>query len=198
MQRLIAIATAVSRAGTWFGGALVVLAAVIVAVDVVLRAAFSVTIGGSDELSGYALAVASAFAFALALIDRAHVRIDTLYTLLPVRVAAAFDLLAMAAMVSLASFLAMQGWRVFALSWSLGARALTQLNTPLSVPQALWFAGLAWFALVSILLMLRALVLLVQGDAQGVRQLLGTKTAAEELADERAAQQAIRGAGGAT
>ena len=185
MQRLIAIATAVSRAGTWFGGALVVLAAVIVAVDVVLRAAFSVTIGGSDELSGYALAVASAFAFALALIDRAHVRIDTLYTLLPVRVAAAFDLLAMAAMVSLASFLAMQGWRVFALSWSLGARALTQLNTPLSVPQALWFAGLAWFAL------------LVQGDAQGVRQLLGTKTAAEELADERTAQQAIRGAGGA-
>ena len=38
------------------------LAAVIVAVDVVLRAAFSVTIGGSDELSGYALAIASAFA----------------------------------------------------------------------------------------------------------------------------------------
>ena len=153
--------------------------------------------GLTGTLSGYALAVASAFAFALALIDRAHVRIDTLYTLLPVRVAAAFDLLAMAAMVSLASFLAMQGWRVFALSWSLGARALTQLNTPLSVPQALWFAGLAWFALVSILLMLRALVLLVQGDAQGVRQLLGTKTAAEELADERTAQQAIRGAGGA-
>ena len=197
MQRLIAFATVVSRAGTWFGGALVVIAAIIVAVDVVLRAAFSVTIGGSDELSGYALAVASAFAFALALIDRAHVRIDTLYTLLPVRAAAAFDLLAMAAMVSLATFLAMQGWRVFAQSWSLGARALTQLNTPLSGPQALWVAGLAWFALVSILLMLRALVLLVQGDAAGVRGLLGTKTAAEELADERVAQQAIRGGGGA-
>ncbi|GGJ34922.1 TRAP transporter small permease subunit [Neoroseomonas lacus] len=197
MQGLIVLATAISRAGAWFGGGLVVLAAVIVSVDVLLRAGFSFTIGGSDELSGYALAVSSAFAFALALLDRAHVRIDTLYTLLPVRVAAAFDLLAMAAMVSLASFLAMQSWRVFAQSWSLGARALTQLNTPLSYPQGLWFAGLAWFALVSILLMLRALILMVRGDAMGVQHLLGTKTAAEELADERAAQQAIRAGGGA-
>jgi TRAP-type C4-dicarboxylate transport system permease small subunit len=197
MQRLIVLATAVSRAGTWFGGALVVIAAVTVTVDVVLRAALSITIGGSDELSGYALAVASAFAFALALLDRAHVRIDTLYTLLPVRLAAALDLLAMAAMLALATFLAMQGWRVFAQSYSLGARALTQLNTPLSVPQGLWVAGLAWFAVVALLLMLRALLLLAQGDARGVQHLLGTKTAAEELAEERAAQQAIRGAGGA-
>jgi TRAP-type C4-dicarboxylate transport system permease small subunit len=192
MQRLIATATTISRAGTWFGGALVLLAAAVVAVDVVLRAALSVTIGGSDELSGYALAIASAFAFALALLDRAHVRIDTLYTILPVRIAAVFDLLAMAAMVALAVFLAMQGWRVFAQSWTLGARALTQLNTPLSVPQALWVAGLGWFALVACLLMLRALALLLRGDMAGITHLIGTRTAAEELADERAAQQAVR------
>lgn len=197
MQRLIAFATVVSRAGTWFGGALVLLAAVIIAVDVVLRAALAVTIGGSDELSGYALAIASAFAFALALLDRAHVRIDTLYTLMPVRVAAVLDVLAMAAMVALAVFLAMQGWRVFAQSWVLGARALTQLNTPLSGPQALWVLGLAWFAFVACLLLLRALVLLVRGDAAGVTTLIGTRTAADEIAQERAAQQALRRGGAA-
>ncbi len=197
MQRLIGFATAVSRGGAWFGGALVLLAAVIVALDVLLRAALSVTIGGSDELSGYALAVASAFAFALALLDRAHVRIDTLYAVLPVRLAAVLDILAMAAMVALAWFLALQGWRVFAQSWTLGARALTQLNTPLSAPQALWVAGLAWFALVSSLLLLRAVALLLKGDAAGVSRLVGTRTAAEELAEERAAQQAARGGGAA-
>lgn len=193
MQRLIALAHTVSRAGAWVGGALVLLAAVIVAVDVVLRAAFSVTIGGSDELSGYALAIASAFAFALALLDRAHVRIDTLYAVLPVRLAAVFDVLATAAMTALAVFLFFQGWRVFAQSWTLGARALTQLNTPLSYPQALWVLGFAWFALVSVLLLLRATILLVTGDAAGVTHLVGTRSAAEELADERATQQAARG-----
>ncbi len=194
MQRLIALAHTVSRAGAWAGGALVLLAAVIVAVDVILRAAFSVTIGGSDELSGYALAIASAFAFALALLDRAHVRIDTLYAVLPVRLAAVFDVIATAAMTALAIFLFLQGWRVFAQSWSLGARALTQLNTPLSYPQALWVLGFAWFALVSVLLLLRAALLLATGDAAGVTHLVGTRSAAEELAEERATQQqATRG-----
>lgn len=193
MQRLTDLVHAVSRAGAWFGGALVLLAAIIVAVDVVLRAALSVTIGGSDELSGYALAISSAFAFALALLDRAHVRIDTLYAVLPVRAAAVFDLIASAAMAALAVFLFLQGWRVFAQSWALGARALTQLNTPLSYPQALWVVGFAWFALVSILLTVRAAALLVTGDAAGVMHLVGTRSAAEELADERATQQAARG-----
>jgi TRAP-type C4-dicarboxylate transport system permease small subunit len=192
VERLIALAAAISRAGAWFGGALVLLAAGIVAVDVVLRAVLSVTIGGSDELSGYALAIASAFAFALALLERAHVRIDTLYAVLPLRVAALFDVLAMAAMVALAVFLALQGWRVFAQSFTLGARALTQLNTPLSLPQGLWVAGLAWFALVACLLLLRALMLLLRGDAAAVARLIGTRTAAEELAEERAAQAALR------
>lgn len=193
MMRLIAYAHSVSRAGAWVGGALVLLAAVIVAVDVVLRAAFSVTIGGSDELSGYALAVGTAFALALALLDRAHVRIDTLYAVMPVRVAAVLDILATAAMAALAIFLFLQGWRVLAQSWSLGARALTQLNTPLSYPQALWVLGFGWFALVSVLLLLRALALLFSGDAAGVTRLVGTRSAAEELADERATQQAARG-----
>lgn len=192
MLRLIGLATTVSRAGTWLGGGLILIAAVIVAVDVVLRAALSVTIGGSDELSGYALAIASAFGFSLTLIDRAHVRIDTLYTVLPVRLAALFDLLAAAAMCWLSVFLFSQGWRVFAQSWSLGARAVTPLNTPLSLPQSVWVAGLGWFAVVSALLFLRALALMIRGDAAGVTQLVGTRTAAEELADERAAQDSLR------
>lgn len=197
MDRLIALATTASRFGAWCGGALVLLAGTVVAVDVALRAALAVTIGGSDELSGYALAIASAFSFALALLDRAHVRIDTLYAILPVRLAALLDVLAMAAMLALAVFLALQGWRVFAQSWSLGARALTQLNTPLSVPQIFWFAGLAWFAAVAGLLLLRALALLARGDTAAVMRLIGTRTAAEELAEERAAQRAARGGGAA-
>ena len=39
----------------------------------------SMTLGGADELSGYALAISSAWGFSSALLSRSHIRIDTVY-----------------------------------------------------------------------------------------------------------------------
>ena len=69
--------------GLWFGGALVLLAAVLIGIDVLMRKFFDRSIGGADELAGYALAIGTAWGLRAALLDRAHIRIDSLYVLFP-------------------------------------------------------------------------------------------------------------------
>ena len=43
--------------GLWFGGALVLLAALLIGIDVLMRKFLDRSIGGADELAGYALAI---------------------------------------------------------------------------------------------------------------------------------------------
>ena len=93
MDRLLEYARLLSRVGAWFGGGLLIVAAFIIGVDVVIRKLFGWTVGGADELSGYALAIGSAWSFAFALTERAHVRIDSLYVTLPARLCALLDIL---------------------------------------------------------------------------------------------------------
>ena len=78
--------------GLWFGGALVLLAALLIGIDVLMRKFLNRSIGGADELAGYALAIGTAWGLAAALLDRAHIRIDSLYVLLPQKLRLALDL----------------------------------------------------------------------------------------------------------
>ena len=96
MERLQEVAAGISRAGAIVGGAMLLVASLVVCVDVFLRYAFSMTVGGADELSGYALAIASAWGFSAALLSRSHIRIDTAYVRVPRRARAALDLLSLA------------------------------------------------------------------------------------------------------
>ena len=82
MEVVMQRARRVAHWGLWFGGALVLLAALLIGVDVVLRKFFDASIGGADELAGYALALGAAWALAATLLERAHIRIDSLYVLL--------------------------------------------------------------------------------------------------------------------
>ncbi|MBE7419038.1 MAG: hypothetical protein HS128_15100 [Ideonella sp.] len=52
----LAVAQRVAQAGALGGGLLILAAALLVSVDVALRKLANVTLGGADELSGYALA----------------------------------------------------------------------------------------------------------------------------------------------
>jgi TRAP-type mannitol/chloroaromatic compound transport system permease small subunit len=81
MQRLHRFAEAVASAGALVGGLLLLAAAVIIGIDIVLRYTISKSIGGADELSGYALAIATAWGLSFTLLHRAHIRIDSLYEL---------------------------------------------------------------------------------------------------------------------
>ncbi|MGH8688863.1 MAG: TRAP transporter small permease subunit [Burkholderiales bacterium] len=181
MTRLLGLARIVARAGCWFGGAMVTAAALMIAVDVLSRKLFDVPIGASSEVSGYVLAIGTSWALALALLDRAHVRIDSLYVLLPVRLGALLDMAALAAFMVFAGFITWQGGKVLANSIAVNAHSLTPLETLLAIPQFLWVAGYVLFSAVLLLLFARALALLASGRHEDVQRLLGPQTAQQEL-----------------
>lgn len=184
MDNLIALARKIARAGTWFGGGLLVIAALIIGVEVIIRKAFSWSIGGADELSGFALAIGSAWSFAFALLDRAHVRIDSLYVVLPTRICALLDVLGLMALTGFMGLVTWFGYGVFAQSFALDAHTMSPLGTQLIYPQALWVLGLVMFMVVALLLLARALLLLVTGDSRGVQRLIGSRTVAQEIEQE--------------
>lgn len=184
MDRALDLAHRLARIGAWGGGGLVVLAAVVIGVDIALRKTLAFSIGGASELSGYVLAIGSSWAFALALLDRAHIRIDSLYVTLPTRVCAALDIVALVVMLGFVVLLTWQGWHVFHQSVQYGSRALTPIATPLQYPQFLWVVGLIYFLVVIVLLLLRATHAFVTGDIATVQRLAGSRTSQQELAEE--------------
>ena len=174
----------VTRLGLWFGGALVLAAAVLIGIDVVLRKFFAQSIGGADELAGYALAIGTAWSLGAALVDRAHIRIDSLYVLFPARLRVALDFAGLVLFVGFFGLIAWHGWNVVAQSWSSGSRSQSALQTPTVVPQAIWLLGLAVFLVVGILLLAYAARLAARGRAAEVAAAIGTRSAQEDVEAE--------------
>ena len=170
--------------GLWFGGALVLLAAVLIGVDVLMRKFLARSIGGADELAGYSLAIGTAWGLGAALLDRAHIRIDSLYVLFPQKLRLALDIVALVLLVGFFALIAWHGLGVVAQSWTSGSRSQSALETPTVIPQALWIAGLGAFVVVGVLLLFDALRLMASGDLRGVARLISTRSAEEEVEDE--------------
>jgi len=179
----LTLARRLSRAAVWAGAALTAASVLLVTWDVIARRLFGLSVGGADELSGYAFAISVTWSLAFTMLDRAHVRIDVLYQTLPTRAAAVLDWLALVAMGLFAATLTWHAAQVVLDSWNAASRANTPLGTPLWIPQALWCAGLGWFLLVLGLMLARASVALVTGDLATVRALAGVKSTAEEAAE---------------
>jgi TRAP-type mannitol/chloroaromatic compound transport system permease small subunit len=186
------------RAGlraVWVGGAILLASAILVSVDVTIRKLFSLSIGGADEISGYAFAIGIAWAFPFALLRRANVRIDALYQHLPARVAALLDIVALIALAVFVTLLTRYAWEVVAGSWRLGALSNSQLKVPLWIPQGLWFLGLALFFATTVVLTLRTALALLSGDLATVRALAGARSIEEDAADEAAYGKTLAGGG---
>ncbi len=181
MDRLIAIANQYSSYGVWFGGGLIIASAFIVATEVLIRKFFNITIGGADELSGFALAIGAAWAFGFALLERAHVRIDSVYVWLPTRARAILDIIGLTVFLLFMTLLAYQGTGVFINSVELGSRTMTSLETPLQYPQFFWVTGLYFFIVIAALLLIRAVSTVLRRDFSGVQRQIGSKTVSEEL-----------------
>lgn len=198
LDTALGAAQRMAHAGALGGGLLILAAALLVSVDVTLRKLANTTLGGADELSGYALAIGSTWSFAFVLLARGHVRIDALYQLLPRKLAAACDLIAIVALLAFASLIAWHGAGVLAQSWQLGARSNSSLAVPLAVPQALWWIGYLGFVICAALLLLRAAAALLAGDIAAANRLIGARSIEEEAADELANALSARKAGAAT
>ena len=170
--------------GLWFGGGLILLAAVLIGVDVLMRKFLARSIGGADELAGYSLAIGTAWGLGAALLDRAHIRIDSLYVLLPQKLRLALDIVALVLLVGFFALIAWHGWGVVSQSWTSGSRSQSALETPTVIPQLIWIAGLAAFVAVGCILLVDAVRILATGDLRGAARLISTRSAEEEVEDE--------------
>lgn len=170
--------------GLWFGGALVMLAAVLIGIDVVLRKFFALSIGGADELAGYALAIGTTWGLGAALLDRAHIRIDSLYLLFSQKLRLVLDLAALVLLVGFFALVAWHGMSVVSQSWTSESRSQSALETPTIIPQAIWLAGLVVFVAIGVVLLIDALRIIAAGNPRGAARLVGTRSAEEEVQDE--------------
>lgn len=186
LDKLLAFADRVAQRAAWFGGFLIFLAAIVVSIDVVARKLFTVSLGGADELSGYALAIGCAWAFAFTLLRRANVRVDVLYAKLPRQACAVLDILALVALGVFVALLARYAFDVAQQSFTRNALSNTQLKTPLWIPQSLWFLGLALFLATLGLMLLRGVVALVGGDWAAINKMFGARSAEEDAEEEAA------------
>ncbi len=184
MQRLHRLADAISRAGALIGGIILLVAAIIIGIDILMRYAFARSIGGADELSGYALAIATAWGLSFTLVHRAHIRIDSLYELFPEWVRAALDVLSLLAFMLFMGLTTWGAWGVLAQSSTSKARSISALAAPVVVPQALWFAGFVFLMLVLLLLLVEAVSAWAKGDMRAVARLIGSKAVIEEVQEE--------------
>ncbi|NYZ14519.1 TRAP transporter small permease [Azospirillum sp. RWY-5-1] len=193
-QHVWTVARFVARAS----GLLVVLMALLISADILARQFLNATLlsGGVGELAGYALAAVSAWGASLTLLKRAHIRIDTVQALLPRPLSIALDLFAMATFAIASGVLAWMGWGTFARSFALDSRSMTPLAAPLAVPQGIWLAGLAFLTLTAVVLLVQAVRLLLRGERRAALELVGTRTATEDLEEQKSVVESS-GVGGA-
>ena len=154
-----------TRYGLWLGGGLVLLAALLIGVDVTLRKFFQTSLGA-------------------ALVERAHIRIDSLYMLFPRPVRLALDFVGLALLLAFFGLIARHGWSVVQQSWASGSRSQSALQTPTVLPQSIWLAGLALFFLLGVALLARAALLVSRGEAAAAEKLISTRSAQEEVKQE--------------
>ncbi|MGX0903858.1 TRAP-type C4-dicarboxylate transport system permease small subunit [Roseovarius sp. MBR-79] len=171
-EALLLVLRRINRVVAVLVGAGLLACAALVLLDVALRRVHA-SFGGTDEISGYVMAIATAWGMGYALMELGHVRIDILRTRGGAAVRALFDLFALMVLAGTVSLVAIQAWPVVARSLANSSRANTPLETPLALVQLPWFAGWVWFALMAWLTFLAALVLVVQGRFDAADRAIG-------------------------
>src|SRR6266700_615002 len=160
------------------------LAFLVLTIETIMRKVFNQSLQGVDELGGYILALAGALSFSVALVARAHIRIDIVHEHLPRVLRVPLNLLASLSILACAVALLRMAWFACYESAALGATAQTPWATPLKYPQALWVAALVPFLVVCAVEVSRLVALLAKGDIREIDRSYGPRTAQDELDDE--------------
>ncbi len=182
--RLLAVSRTLVCIAVWASGLMIFAVALLIGTEVLLRKFAGISTGGADELSGYALAISSSWAFGFALLRRAHVRVDAFHTWLGTRTRAYLDCLSVLCLATYGTVLAYFCANVLLDTIELRATSNTTLGVPLWIPQTLWLGGLVLFAAVGMLLFVLSLVMLVRREFETVQILVGSRTVNDEVTDE--------------
>ncbi|MEM1361626.1 MAG: TRAP transporter small permease [Pseudomonadota bacterium] len=153
-------------------GVVLMLCAAVVLLDIILRRMGS-SLGGTDEISGYVMAIATSWGMAYTLLELGHVRIDILRGRSDRLARSLFDLFALIVLAGTVTTIAVKCWPVLSRSLQNGSRANTPLETPLALVQAPWFAGWVWFAIVAWATLFAALVLVLKGKFEKSENAIG-------------------------
>ncbi len=153
-------------------GTLLLLSVLVTLFDIIARR-FGTSMGGTDELSGYAMAISTSWGISYALTCMAHVRIDLLRARRGSKGQAVFDTIAILALASTAIVVAYRVWPVFAKTIKFGSTANTTLETPLWIPQSLWMMGWMWFAVSASIIAIATLMALFSGKFEQVNSIAG-------------------------
>jgi TRAP-type C4-dicarboxylate transport system permease small subunit len=157
---------------------------VVIAVETIIRKLFNYSLGGVDELSGYAIAVGAPLCFAIAAIEQSHIRINLLHMRMPRLMRAGMNLIAAVLLAALALYLCTFTWRTVQDTQLFGSIAQTPWMTPLIWPQAAWLVGMIVFTFATVVLAGRALWLALRGNVDGLLRDFGPDTVEDELAAE--------------
>jgi TRAP-type C4-dicarboxylate transport system permease small subunit len=193
LDRLLSVAAAISRMTAWIAGLILTLAALAISFDISIRYFANATIGIGNELAAYALSFASAWGITFTLLNRAHVRIDSLYVHLPSRARALLDIVGLLAFISFMSLVVYYGYFVLEQSIISKTVSVSSLEIPLAIPQFFWFVGLVFFMLVAVLLLLRAILAFIRGDLRKVHDIIGARSMNEDIDAERESMAGRRG-----
>lgn len=212
MERLWNGLAGIARVAIVLGAAMLLVAALIVTAEVLIRKAVPdfldliawlsgslvagttdsmkvwirdhLTFSGSDEISGYLFAVGVSWSLAYALITRGHVRIDALYGGFSAPVRAWLDLAALLCLAVFVGALVERAWDVSVTNLVEYNRSNTNLRIPFAWSQIPWMAGIVLFFATIVVAILRTLSLLIKGDYAAVGALVGVSSQDEEIESE--------------
>lgn len=172
-QRIQAMLLRLNRIIALILGAALIGTVLFILIDVTLRKLGRGSLGGSDEISGYVMAAVASWGLACGLAERAHVRIDIVRQRLAGPGRMAMDLFAMIVANGVILLIAYQCWPVLQKTLERGSRANTPLETPLWIPQGIWFGGWLWFAVTATALTLIGIAHLATGRREAFEATLG-------------------------
>ena len=171
---------AINKGVALFVGAGLMLCAGFVLIDIIMRQ-IGTSLGGTEEIAGYAMALATSWGMSYTLLELGHVRIDLLRSRADSFKRALFDVFSMIVMSGVIITIAIKAWPVLERSIVNGSRANTPLETPLVWVQLPWFAGWVWFAVMSSLVTLAALSLLLKRRHEETESFIGAFAEQETL-----------------
>lgn len=170
--------------GSWLGGAGLLISATFIVVDLTLRKTLGVSLGGADEIAGYVLAIATAWAFPITLLRRAHIRVDVCYSYLPGKAKVILDLFALVCLGVFIGTLTFHVWNVLLDSLHYQSVSNTPLQIRQWIPQSLWVAGYLFFSFVIVALFATSMRMVAKGHWRDAARLIGINSVEEEIVEE--------------
>jgi len=149
--------------------------------DITLRK-LGMSLGGSDEISGYIMAGVASWGMSFGLTELAHVRIDVIRLRLVPFWRSCLDVFSILVLAAVVSLIAVQAWPVLEKTIEGGSRANTPLETPLWIPQLIWFSGWIWFAVTAAVLTVLAAICLARQQLKAVTDISGIGSELDEIA----------------